>query len=223
MEEDTKKLFEIGVNELPSHIPLFPLDNVLLLPFGKMPLNIFETRYVKMVLDSLKKQRLIGIVQPKDNSGEFFNIGCMGKITSFIETPDNRIVLNLDGICRFKITDSQLSQGGYYNANVETIDFVEDINVKVGDLISPSQMCGSVIQLDPMIVTGEVTEKNITQIIPKQKVSIELLDGRSVEGQISYISNSPYCGLYIIKAQLYFQSVIQTFFWAINAFCSYSP
>ena len=129
MEDDTKKLFEIGVNELPSHIPLFPLDNVLLLPFGKMPLNIFETRYVKMVLDSLKKQRLIGIVQPKDNSGEFFNIGCMGKITSFIETPDNRIVLNLDGICRFKITDSQLSQGGYYNANVETIDFVEDINV----------------------------------------------------------------------------------------------
>ena len=129
MEDDTKKLFEIGVNELPSHIPLFPLDNVLLLPFGKMPLNIFETRYVKMVLDSLKKQRLIGIVQPKDNSGEFFNIGCMGKITSFIETPDNRIVLNLDGVCRFKITDSQLSQGGYYNANVETIDFVEDINV----------------------------------------------------------------------------------------------
>ena len=129
MEEDTKKLFEIGVNELPSHIPLFPLDNVLLLPFGKMPLNIFETRYVKMVLDSLKKQRLIGIVQPKDNSGEFFNIGCMGKITSFIETPDNRIVLNLDGVCRFKITDSQLSQGGYYNANVETINFVEDINV----------------------------------------------------------------------------------------------
>ena len=129
MEEDTKKLFEIGVNELPTHIPLFPLDNVLLLPFGKMPLNIFETRYVKMVLDSLKKQRLIGIVQPKDNSGEFFNIGCMGKITSFIETPDNRIVLNLDGVCRFKITDSQLSQGGYYNANVETIDFVEDINV----------------------------------------------------------------------------------------------
>jgi len=129
MEEDTKKLFEIGVNELPTHIPLFPLDNVLLLPFGKMPLNIFETRYVKMVLDSLKKQRLIGIVQPKDNSGEFFNIGCMGKITSFIETPDNRIVLNLDGVCRFKITDSQLSQGGYYNANVETINFVEDINV----------------------------------------------------------------------------------------------
>ena len=129
MEEDTKNLFEIGMSDIPDHLPLFPLDNVLLLPFGKLPLNIFEPRYIKMVLDSLKKQRLIGIVQPKDNSGTFFNIGCIGKITSFIETPDNRIVLNLDGICRFKISDSQLSQGGYYNANVETVDFIHDINL----------------------------------------------------------------------------------------------
>ena len=129
MGEDTKNLFEIGMSDIPDHLPLFPLDNVLLLPFGKLPLNIFEPRYIKMVLDSLKKQRLIGIVQPKDNSGTFFNIGCIGKITSFIETPDNRIVLNLDGICRFKISDSQLSQGGYYNANVETVDFIHDINL----------------------------------------------------------------------------------------------
>ena len=129
MGEDTKNLFEIGMNDIPDHLPLFPLDNVLLLPFGKLPLNIFEPRYIKMVLDSLKKQRLIGIVQPKDNSGTFFNIGCIGKITSFIETPDNRIVLNLDGICRFKISDSQLSQGGYFNANVETVDFIHDINL----------------------------------------------------------------------------------------------
>jgi len=132
MEEDTKNLFEIGINDIPDHLPLFPLDNVLLLPFGKLPLNIFETRYIKMALDSLKKQRLIGIVQPKNNSGDFFNIGCIGKITSFIETPDNRIVLNLDGICRFRISDSQISQGGYYNANVKTIDFVNDI-----DLVEP--------------------------------------------------------------------------------------
>ena len=129
MGEDTKNLFEIGMNDIPDHLPLFPLDNVLLLPFGKLPLNIFEPRYIKMVLESLKKQRLIGIVQPKDNSGAFFNIGCIGKITSFIETPDNRIVLNLDGICRFKISDSQLSQGGYYSANVETVDFIHDINL----------------------------------------------------------------------------------------------
>ena len=129
MGEDTKNLFEIGMNDIPDHLPLFPLDNVLLLPFGKLPLNIFESRYIKMVLESLKKQRLIGIVQPKDNSGTFFNVGCIGKITSFIETPDNRIVLNLDGICRFKISDSQLSQEGYFNANIETVDFIHDINL----------------------------------------------------------------------------------------------
>ena len=129
MGEDTKNLFEIGMSDIPDHLPLFSLDNVLLLPFGKLPLNIFEPRYIKMVLDSLKKQRLIGIVQPKDNSGTFFNIGCIGKITSFIETPDNRIVLNLDGICRFKISDSQLSQEGYFNANIETVDFIHDINL----------------------------------------------------------------------------------------------
>ena len=129
MEEDTKNLFAIEMNDIPDHLPLFPLDNVLLLPFGKLPLNIFEPRYIKMFLESLKKQRLIGIVQPKNNSGDFFKIGCIGKITSFIETPDNRIVLNLDGICRFKISDSQLSQGGYFNANVETVDFIHDINL----------------------------------------------------------------------------------------------
>lgn len=129
MEEDIKKLFEISIGELPSHLPLFPLDGVLLLPFGKLPLNIFEPRYIKMILDSFKKQRLIGIVQPKNNAGDFFSIGCIGKITSFIETPDNRIVLNLDGICRFKIKDNQLSHAGYHNANISTSGFVDDISL----------------------------------------------------------------------------------------------
>jgi|TARA_B110000459_G_C16523124_1_gene453487 Lon protease-like protein len=129
MKEDTKKLFEISIGELPDQLPLFPLDGVLLLPFGKLPLNIFEPRYIKMILDSFKKQRLIGIVQPKDNNSGFFSIGCIGKITSFIETPDNRVVLNLDGICRFKINDSQISKDGYHNANINTSQFAHDMNL----------------------------------------------------------------------------------------------
>ena len=68
---------------------------MFLLPFGKLPLNIFEERYIKMALDSLKANRLIGIIQPKNNNNNFFMMGCIGKITSFIETPDYRIVLNL--------------------------------------------------------------------------------------------------------------------------------
>ena len=129
MEDDTKKLFNIEFVDIPKNIPVFPLNNILLLPFGKLPLNIFEERYLKMALDALKTNRLIGIIQPKDNSGNFFEVGCMGKITSFIDTPDNRIVLNLDGICRFRIADSQLSQGGYYKANIIKEGFSHDFNL----------------------------------------------------------------------------------------------
>ena len=97
MQDSIKKLFEVNQNKLPKNIPLFPLENVLLLPFGKLPLNIFEERYIKMTLDSLKSHRMIGIIQPKNNNNELFMMGCLGKITSYIETPDYRIVLNLEG------------------------------------------------------------------------------------------------------------------------------
>ena len=96
MEDSLKKIFEINPKKIPDTIPIFPLDNVLLLPFGKLPLNIFEERYLHMALDSLKSSRMIGIIQPKNNNNELFSMGCIGKITSYIETPDFRIVLNLE-------------------------------------------------------------------------------------------------------------------------------
>ena len=129
MVDDIKKLFEINVAEINYDIPLFPLNDVLLLPFGKLPLNIFEERYIKMALDALKANRLIGIVQPKNDNGVFYNTGCIGKITSFIETPDNRIVLNLDGISRFEILECKLENRGYYKAKISTQTFHEDINL----------------------------------------------------------------------------------------------
>jgi len=128
MEEDIKKLFEINPSAIPESIPLFPLENVLLLPFGKMPLNIFEKRYLEMVLDSLKTNRLIGIIQPKNNNNEFFMMGCIGKITSYIETPDLRIVINLEGVCRFILQEKHLTQKGYYQGIVETNKYWEDLN-----------------------------------------------------------------------------------------------
>ena len=116
MDDNIKKLFETNSNALPKSIPIFPLDNVLLLPFGKLPLNIFEERYIKMTLDSLKTNRMIGIIQPKSNNNELFQMGCIGKITSYIETPDYRLVLNLEGICRFVLMERNLNAGGYYQA-----------------------------------------------------------------------------------------------------------
>ena len=128
MDDAIKKLFEVDSNKLPSSIPIFPLDNVLLLPFGKLPLNIFEERYIKMTLDSLKSHRMIGIIQPKNNNNELFQMGCIGKITSYIETPDYRLVLNLEGVCRFVLHDRELSPRGYYQATIDCQDYLSDLN-----------------------------------------------------------------------------------------------
>jgi Lon protease-like protein len=128
MEDTVKNLFEVDPKKIPSSIPLFPLENVLLLPFGKLPLNIFEERYVNMVLDSLKSHRMIGIIQPKNNNNDFFMMGCIGKITSYIETPDYRLVLNLEGICRFVLHERNLSPKGYYQATIDTSDYLDDLN-----------------------------------------------------------------------------------------------
>jgi len=128
MEDSIKKLFKINHTQIPNSIPLFPLDNVLLLPFGKLPLNIFEERYIKMTLEALKKNRMIGVIQPKNNNNELFQMGCIGKITSYIETPDYRIVINLEGICRFIVHESNLTPAGYLQANIDFQDYIEDLN-----------------------------------------------------------------------------------------------
>ena len=128
MDESIKKLFEIDRNKIPNSIPIFPLENVLLLPFGKLPLNIFEERYINMAFDSLKSHKLIGVIQPKNNNNELFMMGCIGKITSYIETPDYRIVLNLEGVCRFVLNERNLTTKGYYQATINTNNYLEDLN-----------------------------------------------------------------------------------------------
>ena len=128
MEDNIRNLFKVSSKNIPNNLPLFPLDNVLLLPFGKLPLNIFEERYINMVLDSLKSHRMIGIIQPRNNNNELFMMGCIGKITSYIETPDFRLVLNLEGVCRFVLNERNLTSKGYYQGNIETDNFLDDLN-----------------------------------------------------------------------------------------------
>ncbi len=134
MDDNIKRLFEVDAVNLPNSVPIFPLDNVLLLPFGKLPLNIFEERYIKMTLDSLKSNRMIGIIQPKNNNNELFQMGCIGKITSYIETPDYRLVLNLEGVCRFVLHDRNLTPQGYYKASIDCQDYVDDLNEMEPDM-----------------------------------------------------------------------------------------
>ena len=80
-----------------------------------------------MTLDSLKTHRMIGIIQPKNNNNELFQMGCIGKITSYIETPDYRLVLNLEGICRFVLKDRYLNTKGYYQGSIKCNDYLDDL------------------------------------------------------------------------------------------------
>ncbi|RWN31091.1 MAG: ATP-dependent protease [Mesorhizobium sp.] len=96
--------------DLPSTIPIFPLEGALLLPGGRMPLNIFEPRYLQMVDEAIAGSRLIGVIQPSldgalrgDGEPELCNVGCAGRIIAFSESGDGRYLISLQGVCRFRI------------------------------------------------------------------------------------------------------------------------
>ena len=102
--------FDPGFAALPERLPIFPLTGVLLLPRGKLPLNIFEKRYLAMTADALKAARLIGMVQPLEGAGDageppVYRTGCAGRMTSFSETEDGRYLITLSGVARFDIAD----------------------------------------------------------------------------------------------------------------------
>ena len=80
-----------------------------------------------MTLDSLKSHRMIGIIQPKNNNNELFQMGCIGKITSYIETSDYRLVLNLEGVCRFILNERNITPKGYYQASINCDDYLNDL------------------------------------------------------------------------------------------------
>ena len=95
-------------NNLPKTIPVFPLSNFIIFPKTTVPLNIFEPRYIEMINDAMSGNRIIGMIQPKNNTPvkpSLYDIGCAGKITSFNETDDGRYIIILTGISRFKITE----------------------------------------------------------------------------------------------------------------------
>jgi hypothetical protein len=122
----------IGGSALPSILPIFPLTGVLLLPRGRLPLNIFEPRYLAMTRDALAGERLIGMVQPSDPRGAGDNpavypIGCAGRITSFSETDDGRFLITLTGISRFRTREELPLLEGYRRIVPEWREFVRDL------------------------------------------------------------------------------------------------
>ena len=125
-------------NNLPTTIPVFPLSNFIIFPNTSVPLNIFEPRYIEMVNDSMKTNKLIGMIQPKISKNNsllgLYNIGCVGKIISFKETEDKRYLIELKGISRFEIIKEIKSERKYRECEVDFTKFHEDTENKKEDI-----------------------------------------------------------------------------------------
>ena len=118
---------------LPIKIPVFPLSNFIIFPKTTVPLNIFEPRYIDMINDSMKSNKLVGMIQPKKSSNNqliplLHNIGCLGKITSFTETNDGRYLVELKGLIRFEIVKEIDTSNKYREFEVDFKNFYHDLN-----------------------------------------------------------------------------------------------
>lgn len=125
--------------KLPDVLPIFPLPGALLLPGGQLPLNIFEPRYLNMTLDALAAGRVIGMIQPSPVMGEtprdpdlreapdIYPVGCMGRIVSFSETGDGRLLITLLGQTRFRVAAELPGQGGYRRVRPAFDEFTGDL------------------------------------------------------------------------------------------------
>jgi Lon protease-like protein len=117
---------------LPQALPIFPLTGVLLLPRGRLPLNIFEPRYLALVSDALAPPRFIGMIQPQEGRGDAgepptYPVGCAGRITSFSETDDGRYLITLAGVARFTVTSELPLVKGYRSVRVDWARFRGDL------------------------------------------------------------------------------------------------
>ena len=134
----------MNIKDLPNKISVFPLSNFIIFPKTSVPLNIFEPRYIDMINDSMKSNKLIGIIQPKkeinfSSPSILHNTGCLGKITSFRETEDGRYLIELRGLIRFNIIEEIRSSKKYRQYKVDFNNFNNDLdnskeNLKFSDL-----------------------------------------------------------------------------------------
>lgn len=128
-----------GPADCPTVIPIFPLPGALLLPRGQIPLNIFEPRYLAMVDDALRGERIIGMVQPDADGGgsalvpKLYHVGCAGRITQFAETGDGRYLITLVGVARFRIAEETTSAALYRQCRVDFEPFAADFVARAGE------------------------------------------------------------------------------------------
>jgi Lon protease-like protein len=124
------------INNFPKKIPVFPLSNFIIFPKTTVPLNIFEPRYIDMINDSMKSDKLIGMIQPlslnniRPTDSDLHQVGCLGKITSFKETENGQYLIELKGIIRFEIINEVESKKKYRKCEINFNRFIHDLNNK---------------------------------------------------------------------------------------------
>ena len=127
-----------GPDDCPAVIPVFPLPGALLLPRGQMPLNIFEPRYLAMVDDALRTDRIIGMIQPDPEGAgtmnpKLYRVGCAGRVTQYAETGDGRCLISLTGISRFRIESELATPSTYRRCQVSYDAFAVDFEARAGE------------------------------------------------------------------------------------------
>ena len=157
-------------DSLPKSLPVFPLSNFIIFPNTTVPLNIFEPRYIDMINDSMKSNKLVGMIQPKllkNNDNEvpqLHEIGCMGKITSFKETEETRYLIELKGIIRFKVINEIDTSKRYRECKVDFENYHEDLenkkeNIKFSDLELIFKDLKSLFERRGFIINWKALEK----------------------------------------------------------------
>ena len=155
--------------DLPNKIPVFPLSNFIIFPKTTVPLNIFEPRYIDMINDSMKSNKLIGMIQPKTSNikqikPELHEVGCLGKITSFRETEDKRFLIEVKGLIRFRKIAELSTENKYRVLEVNFKDFYQDLenkkeNLKFSDLELIFKDLKSLFEKRGFIINWKALEK----------------------------------------------------------------
>ena len=127
------------LEQMPDHLPVFPLAGALMLPRGQMPLNVFEPRYLEMIDAALRGNRLIGMIQPVEDEGDgegppaLFPVGCAGRISQFIEAEGDRYIITLTGLCRFRLTEEMTVRTPFRQVKVSYAEFADDFEARKGE------------------------------------------------------------------------------------------
>ena len=128
------------MKSFPDQIPIFPLSGVIYFPKTNLPLNIFEQRYLDLVNDSIRKDKLMGMIQSKRKDEEVYKVGCLGKISDFQKSKDGRILINLTGITRFEILEEEENSKLYREFRVDYKKFNLDLNPTLEEINAESLM-----------------------------------------------------------------------------------